>query len=230
MRPSRGVLLVAVLVAIVLAVYIIDLTGLPVPAGGGNEIKTLAPAEVREYEGVRLSSVSGFRENSIKGPQYIDPGTYRLDVQGLVTGPGTYTYDELLEKYPHYQKVVTLYCVEGWDVTILWEGILVRDILKDAGVRPGADTIIFRAQDGYSTSFPLSYITDNDILMACRMNNVTLPAERGYPFQLVAEDKWGYKWIKWITAIELSDNPSYKGYWESRGFSNTGNTGEGFFL
>ena len=70
---------------------------------------------------------------------------------------------------------------------------------------------------------------DNDILMAYRINNVTLPAERGYPFQLVAEDKWGYKWIKWITAIELSDNPVYKGYWESRGFSNTGNLQEGFF-
>jgi DMSO/TMAO reductase YedYZ molybdopterin-dependent catalytic subunit len=37
----------------------------------------------------------------------------------------------------------------------------------------------------------------------------------------VAEDKWGYKWIKWIEKIELSDNAAYKGYWEQRGFSNT---------
>ena len=53
-----------------------------------------------------------------------------------------------------------------------------------------------------------------------RMNNVTLPPERGFPFQLVAESKWGYKWIKWITAIELSDNEDYRGYWESRGYPN----------
>ena len=130
MKPSRGVILVTVLITVVLVIYIIDLTGLPGPADSRNEVKTLAPAEVRDYEGESLSSVTDFLENSIKGPQYIDPGTYRLNVQGLVTDPGIYTYDELLTKYPAYQKVVTLHCVEGWDVTILWEGILVRDILK----------------------------------------------------------------------------------------------------
>ena len=60
-------------------------------------------------------------------------------------------------------------------------------------------------------------------MIAYKMNNVTLPPERGYPFQLVAESKWGYKWIKWITAIELSNNHDYKGFWESRGYSNSGN-------
>jgi len=62
--------------------------------------------------------------------------------------------------------------------------------------------------------------------MAYKMNNVTIPEERGFPFQLVAEDKWGYKWIKWITEIELSDDPNYRGYLESRGYSNTGNVDE----
>jgi DMSO/TMAO reductase YedYZ molybdopterin-dependent catalytic subunit len=38
----------------------------------------------------------------------------------------------------------------------------------------------------------------------------------------VAEDKWGYKWIKWITRIELSEDSNYKGYWEQRGFNNDG--------
>jgi DMSO/TMAO reductase YedYZ molybdopterin-dependent catalytic subunit len=42
----------------------------------------------------------------------------------------------------------------------------------------------------------------------------------------VAEDKWGYKWIKWIDEIELSDNPDYHGYWEQRGYSNSGNLSE----
>ena len=61
------------------------------------------------------------------------------------------------------------------------------------------------------------------------MNNVTLPPERGFPFQLVAESKWGYKWIKWITEIEFSENEYYKGYWESRGYSNNGNLNESYF-
>jgi len=60
------------------------------------------------------------------------------------------------------------------------------------------------------------------------MNGVPLPPERGFPFQLIAESKWGYKWIKWITEIELSNDSNYKGYWESRGYSDTGNLDESF--
>jgi DMSO/TMAO reductase YedYZ molybdopterin-dependent catalytic subunit len=80
--------------------------------------------------------------------------------------------------------------------------------------------VIFYAQDGYSTSLPLSYIINNNILIAYKMNGLVLPPERGFPFQLVAESKYGYKWIKWITKIEVSNDSSYLGYWESRGFSN----------
>jgi len=80
--------------------------------------------------------------------------------------------------------------------------------------------VIFYAYDDYSTSVPLDYIIDNNIMMAYKMNDVVLPPERGYPFQLVAESKWGYKWIKWITAIELSDNEDYRGFWESHGYPN----------
>ncbi|MBW3011860.1 molybdopterin-dependent oxidoreductase, partial [Candidatus Woesearchaeota archaeon] len=61
------------------------------------------------------------------------------------------------------------------------------------------------------------------------MNDVVIPPERGFPFQLVAESKWGYKWIKWITKIELSDNEDYEGFWESRGYSNTGNLSERYY-
>jgi len=182
----------------------------------------LPGVEVRSYQGTDLSSINDFHENSIRGPQYIKPADYRLTINGLTNDTRVYTYDEILSKFPRYSKVTTLYCVEGWDVTLLWEGVLVKDIITDAGVAPRANTVIFTAHDGYTTSFPLDYLMDNTILMAYRMNNVTLPAERGYPFELVAEDKWGYKWIKWIEKIELTDDPTYRGYWELRGYSNNG--------
>jgi DMSO/TMAO reductase YedYZ molybdopterin-dependent catalytic subunit len=194
-----------------------------------NETKQLAATEVRSYQGKDLSSVNDFRENSIGGPQHINGSDYRLTVTGLTPATRVSTYRDILDNHQHYSKVVTLHCVEGWDVTILWEGILVRDLIKEAGVDPKANTVIFHAHDGYTTSFPLSYVMDNDIIMAYAMNNVTLPAERGYPFELVAEDKWGYKWIKWIEEIELSNNPNYKGYWEQRGYSNSGNLNGSFF-
>ena len=193
----------------------------------GEETKSLKTVEVREYQGENLSSIKDFRENSIKGPQYVDMESYTLEVSGLVRNPKTYTYDEVLENQ-HYDKVVTLNCVEGWSVKILWEGVLVKDLLKEVDVLSTARIVIFYAHDGYSTSLPLTYIIDNDILMAHKMNGITLPPERGFPFQLVAEDKWGYKWIKWITKIELSDETDYRGYWEQRGYSHTGKLNEGF--
>jgi DMSO/TMAO reductase YedYZ molybdopterin-dependent catalytic subunit len=82
--------------------------------------------------------------------------------------------------------------------------------------------VIFHAVDGYTSSLPLDYIRRNDILLAYSMNGVTLPAERGFPFQVVAESKWGYKWVKWVDGIELSNDTSYRGYWESRGYNNDG--------
>lgn len=180
----------------------------------------LGYAEIREYEGKDLSSIGNFRENSIRGPQHIDNETYRLSVKGLVTNEIEFRYTDIISDFQSYKKVVTLNCVEGWRVTILWEGVLVKDLLSEAQVSSDANTVIFNAYDGYSTSLPLDYLLDNNILMAYKMNNVTLPPERGFPFQLVAESKWGYKWIKWITSIELSDNPDYKGFWESRGYNN----------
>ena len=185
-----------------------------------NGTNTLRPTEIREYEGQNLSSIEDFRENSIKGPQFINNKSYRLVLTGLVNSEIEYTYDNVISNHQLFKKVVTLHCVEGWDVTILWEGVLVKDLIEEAGVNSGAKVAIFYAYDGYSTSLPLEYIINNNILIAYKMNGVVLPAERGFPFQLVAESKYGYKWIKWITKIELSDNVDYEGFWESRGFSN----------
>ena len=185
-----------------------------------NEASRIDYVEITEYEGQDLSSINAFRENSIAGPQHIDNQTYRLAITGLVNTENEYIYEEVIDSYQHYKKVVTLNCVEGWKVTILWEGIQLKDLLADSQVNPAATTVIFYAYDGYSTSLPLDYIIENNIMMAYKMNNVTLPPERGFPFQLVTESKWGYKWIKWITTIELSDNQDYRGYWESRGYPN----------
>ncbi len=225
---KRTVLLIIIIAVAI--VYIADISGLFVNPGvpQANTSRVLAAVEVRDYQGEKLSSITDFRENSIKGPQHVNISNYRLEIGGLVTTPQNLTYDEV-KGFPDYQKVITLHCVEGWDVKILWEGVKVSDLLRKAGPGTDANTVIFYAYDGYSTSLPLDYIEKNDILLAYGMNNVTLPEDRGYPFQLVAEDKWGYKWIKWITKIELSSDPSYRGYWEQRGYSIDGDTSNSFF-
>lgn len=219
---SRGVLLFVLSLILAAALIFAVVMNL-------DETEELAPVEVREYEGVNLSSINAFRENSIKGPQEIDVESYTLSITGLVTNSTSYTYDEAVDRHQHYKKVVTLDCVEGWSVTILWEGLLVKDLLAEAEPLENAEVVIFHAYDGYTTSLPVDYVMDNDILMAYKMNDVILPPERGFPFQLVAESKWGYKWIKWITEIELSDDANYRGYWESRGYSDSADLDKSFF-
>jgi hypothetical protein len=181
----------------------------------------LSGVEIKDYNGEKLGSVYDFRQNAISGAQYIDISGYTLEVFGLVSSPRVYTYQDIL-KLQSYRKVVTLNCVEGWSVKALWEGVLVRDLFKDLTIKPEAKTVIFHAHDGYTTSFPLEYILRNDIIMADKINGVVLPPDRGFPIQLIAEQKWGYKWIRWITKIELSSDTNYKGYWESRGYNNNG--------
>jgi DMSO/TMAO reductase YedYZ molybdopterin-dependent catalytic subunit len=203
--------------------------GLVACATGPEPTNHLPGTEVREYEGEDLSSINDFRENSILGPQYIDIDNYRLQITGLAQNLTSYSYPEIINGFSNYDKVVELNCVEGWSVKILWEGIRVKDILDKAGPKPEAKVVIFHAYDGYTTSFPIEYIVNNNILMAYKMNDVTIPPERGFPFELVAESKWGYKWIKWITEIELSDNINYKGYWEERGYSNSGDLEGSYF-
>lgn len=187
-----------------------------------TSVDNLAAVEIREYQGTDLSSITDFRENSIKGPQRIDLESYRLKVDGLVENRLEYTLGEVTDNHQSYQKVVTLNCVEGWRVKILWEGVLVKDLIEAAKASLEANTVIFHAYDGYTTSLPLDYIMGQDIMLAYKMNGVVLPPERGAPFQLVAESKWGYKWIKWVTRIELSNDANYQGYWERRGYSNDG--------
>jgi DMSO/TMAO reductase YedYZ molybdopterin-dependent catalytic subunit len=182
---------------------------------------------VREYRGKNLSSIEDFRENSIKGPQKVDLAKYRLKVFGTgIEKPESLKYEQVTA-LPSFEKPVTLLCVEGWSVDILWEGVRLTDVFEAAGydataTPPAAEpkVVIFRCVDGYSTSLPYDYVRDRDILLAYKMNGVELPEERGFPLQVVAEDKWGYKWAKWITSIELSRDTSFRGYWEKRGYGN----------
>jgi DMSO/TMAO reductase YedYZ molybdopterin-dependent catalytic subunit len=237
MRPRvamrfAGTLFAATLVASVLAGCTSQSAdevgpGESVRSRNATPIAQLQKVEVRQYQGKRLDSIAALQENSIKGPQYVDLKTYRLRVSGTgIPKPVSYTYDQVVA-LPAYQKNVTLNCVEGWSADLLWQGAKLSDLFAKAGydatgTPPGKrpTVVIFRCADGYSTSLPFDYINSRQILLAYKENGVDLPAMFGFPFQVVAEDRWGYKWAKWITAIELSTDTSFRGYWEKRGYSN----------
>lgn len=204
-----------------------------------QEIQKLVKVEVKSYHGKRLDSIAALQENSIKGPQHVDLNTYRLQVYGTgIPSQSSFTYGQVIA-LPNFQKEVRLICVEGWSADLVWQGVKISDILAKAGyagssTTPSVEssgtgkpaTVIFHCADGYTTSLPFDFVERNNILLAYKENGVNLPQRYGFPFQVVAENQYGYKWAKWVTAIELSPDPNYKGYWESRGYPNDAPVGK----
>lgn len=184
--------------------------------------------ELMEYNGEKLDPAVGPRDNSIKGVQQVDISTYQLTVDGLADEPQTYTYDDVLAM-PSEERLIRLYCVEGWNANILWQGVPMKTLIESAKPKAEVNTVIFHAVDGYTTSLPLQEILDGNLMLAYNANGIALPPEMGYPFIFVAEQKWGYKWARWVNRIELSSNDSYQGYWESNGYSNDADLGKPSF-
>ena len=184
--------------------------------------------ELREYNGEKLDPAVGPRDNSIKGVQYVDLADYTLTIDGLANQPQSYTYDDVT-KMPSDERLLRLYCVEGWNANILWKGVTMQALLASADPKAEVNTVIFHAVDGYTTSLPLQEILDQNLILAYDANGIALPPEMGFPFILVAEEKWGYKWARWVNRIELSSDASYQGYWESNGYSNDADLGKPSF-
>lgn len=218
------------LLILTLAVVVIGLTACQTAPPDGSsttpDIWSQATAnrfrvgEVRDYNGINLDPAIGPRDNSISGVQIVEIESYRLSIEGLVEQSIMLTYDEVIALEPA-ERLITLYCVEGWDATILWKGVLIDDLIEQAGgATAEANTVIFHAADSYTTSLPLSVVKSKGLIIAYQSNGLPLPPEMGYPLIVVAEDKLGYKWARWVTQIELSDDENYRGFWEQRGYDN----------
>jgi DMSO/TMAO reductase YedYZ molybdopterin-dependent catalytic subunit len=220
----------ALLVSLVLAVLLALATGaIVLGCGDGGSTSTSGSTgpqpseevEATEFQGVKLTPLDEQGNNALKGTQVIDRDSYVLAVDGLVEEPLSLSYADL-QSYDQESWLMDLNCVEGWSFTAKWTGPSLSAILDDAQIEPEAIIAIFYSQDvptGY-TSLDLGYILENNILLALKINDVTLPPERGFPLQVVAKSKFGYKWAKWVTRIELSSDVDFRGYWERAGYNN----------
>ncbi len=138
----------------------------------------------------------------------VDPAGWTLEIGGMVDRPLSFTLDELLA-LPQVEADITLQCVSnevGGDLVGLarWQGVLLRDLLAQAGVQPGAGQVVGRSVDDFTAGFPLSYATDDRFAMvALGMNGELLPVEHGFPARLVVPGLYGYvsatKWLQSIT-------------------------------
>lgn len=149
----------------------------------------------------------------------ITPEEWSLKVGGLIQKPKEYTWNDLLA-LPQVESVSDFHCVETWSVKDQkWSGVRFNTIMDEAEPKKKAGYVHFKAYDGYTTSLPLEELTGNDILLAHRLNDLSLPQPLGGPVRLVVPHKYAYKSIMWINEAWFSERDKL-GYWESESYHN----------
>ena len=147
---------------------------------------------------------------------------YRLEVTGLVQHPLTLTMDDL-EAMPRVALVRDFQCVTGWRVpSVHWEGVRLADVLDRAGLHPAAKALTFESYDQADTeSLTLDQARLPDVVVALRMLGGPITTEHGGPVRLYVAPMFGYKSIKWLSAIRVVDVVQ-PGFWERNGYPVNG--------
>jgi DMSO/TMAO reductase YedYZ molybdopterin-dependent catalytic subunit len=150
---------------------------------------------------------------------------WRLEINGMVDAPLTFSYDDLLAM-PHIERPITIACVSnevGGDLigTALWQGVPLADLVRKAKPRAGAQQVFSTSIDGWTCGFPVDAALDGrDAMVAIGMNGEPLPLKNGFPARLIVPGLYGYvSATKWLRRIELTTWAERVGYWVPLGWS-----------
>jgi DMSO/TMAO reductase YedYZ molybdopterin-dependent catalytic subunit len=147
---------------------------------------------------------------------------YRLRVSGLVDRDVTLTYADIRAMTPT-NLTRDFQCVTGWRVhDVKWRGVKLADVLDRAGVQAKAKAVRFTSFDGtYTESLTLDQARRNDVIVAYQLEGEDLSDAHGGPVRLYVAPMYGYKSIKWLDGIELTDRV-IPGYWQQYGYDVDG--------
>jgi DMSO/TMAO reductase YedYZ molybdopterin-dependent catalytic subunit len=157
---------------------------------------------------------------------------YQLEVNGLVERPMRFTLDAL-RTMPSRTQITRHDCVEGWSCIAKWQGVPLKQILDQVGVKSEARYAMFHCFDAiekglsgeilYYESIDLIDARHPQTILAYAMNDKPLPVENGAPLRVRVERQLGYKMAKYIRRIELISDFSQieqgqGSYWADRGY------------
>lgn len=189
----------------------------------GNKVQSFLANAVGSGLGGLLPFGDRFRIYSITGTfPKIKTSDYRLKVSGLVQRPMTLTMTDL-QAMPVTSFVKTFQCVTGWKVPdVHWEGVQLSHILDTVGVQPGAVALTFESYDhADSESLTIDQANLPDVIVAYRMLGAPVTTEHGGPVRLYVAPMFGYKSLKWLSAIRVV-NQVQPGFWEYNGYPVNG--------
>ncbi|RCW83976.1 protein-methionine-sulfoxide reductase catalytic subunit MsrP [Paracoccus lutimaris] len=145
---------------------------------------------------------------------------WSVTIDGLVERPGSYGVEDLAPESALEERIYRLRCVEAWSMVIPWLGVPLASILAKAGVRPGAKYVAFRTLEDpeqmpgqharvidwpYREGLRLDEAMHPLTIMATGLYGRVLPNQNGAPIRLVVPWKYGFKSIKSIVSITLTD-------------------------
>ena len=189
----------------------------------GSSVQSFLGSAVGSGLGGLLPFGDRFRIYSITGTYpKISRNKYRLKVSGLVERPTVFTLADL-QAMPSTSFVKTFQCVTGWRVPdVAWEGVKLSDILTSVGVKPEAVALKFESYDGADTeSLTLDQARLPDVIVAYKMLGAPVTREHGGPVRLYVAPMFGYKSLKWLSAIRVVDQVE-PGFWEENGYPVNG--------
>ena len=148
-----------------------------------------------------------------------DLATWTFRVSGEVQQELELSWEQFNE-LPRSSNVQDIHCVTRWTrFDTQFEGVHWRDLAPLVRPKPTANFVIAHAEQGYTANVPISYLEDENALIAYEADDEPLALEHGWPLRLVIPGKYFWKSAKWLRGIELSsiDRP---GFWERYGYHN----------
>jgi DMSO/TMAO reductase YedYZ molybdopterin-dependent catalytic subunit len=154
---------------------------------------------------------------------------WRLRIHGLVDKEVGLSFADLRNR-TLVEKPVTLTCVSNevggeYVSTANFIGVPIRDLLLEAGVKPGSDQLLSSSVDGFTAGTPVDALLDANrgALLAIGMNGEPLPQAHGFPVRMVVPGLYGYvSATKWVVDWELTRFDQKEGYWVPRGWAARG--------
>ncbi len=131
----------------------------------------------------------------------LDAATWQLSVSGKVATPALLSYAQLAH-LPRQEASVVLDCTGGWWSEQIWSGVSVGDLLAAGGADPSARTVDVVSVTGHRWTFPLNEL--RGAILATHVGGEPLSPGHGYPVRLVAPNRRGFQWIKWVARIEVA--------------------------
>jgi DMSO/TMAO reductase YedYZ molybdopterin-dependent catalytic subunit len=140
---------------------------------------------------------------------------WQLAVDGMVARPASFSLTEL-KSYPSRSQITQLACEEGWSYIAEWIGVPLSHVLETVGIHPQARYVVYSSIDpGWWDSIDMADALHPQTFLVHGLNGGELPVGNGGPLRMRVPRQLGYKSVKFITRLTVTD--SLKGFGKGLG-------------